>query len=69
MIKFEYNAHSPYDGFLSDKVTFEFDNYNTPAYEVFERWVRFMNAIGYNLDPTEMEAMWNGERYDEESRN
>jgi len=65
MIKFEYNAHSPYDGFVSDKVTMEFDNYDTPASEVFERWVRFMNACGYQLDPVEMEAMWNGESYED----
>ena len=63
MIKFEYNAHSPYDGFVSDKVTMEFDNYD--ASEVFERWVRFMNACGYHLDPVEMEAMWNGDRYED----
>lgn len=62
MIKFEYNAHSPYDGFVSDKVTFEFDTDGMGTTEVFERWVRFMNACGYQLDPVEMEAMWNGEK-------
>ena len=61
MIKFEYNAHSPYDGFVHDKVTVEFDNYDVPPAEVFMRWVRFMKAIGYNLDPEEMEAMCKGE--------
>ena len=58
MIKFEYNAHSPYDGFVDDKVTIEFDNYDMPSFEVFMRWVRFMNAIGYSLDQEEMEEMW-----------
>ena len=61
MIKFEYNAHSPYDGFVDDKVTIEFDNYDMPSFEVFMRWVRFMNAIGYSLDQEEMEKMWSGE--------
>ena len=66
MIKFEYNAHNPYDGFVDDKVTLEFDNYDMPSFEVFMRWVRFMNAIGYNLDQEEMEKMWNGEIYETE---
>ena len=66
MIKFEYNAHSPYDGFVDDKVTLEFDNYDMPSFEVFMRWVRFMNAIGYNLDQEEMEEKWNGEIYETE---
>lgn len=66
MIKFEYNAHSPYDGFVDDKVTLEFDNYDMPSFEVFMRWVRFMNAIGYSLDQEEMEEKWNGEIYETE---
>ena len=68
MIKFEYNGDSR-DGFAADKVTFEFDNDCMRSFEVFMRWVRFMNAIGYELDPVEMEAMWNGESYDKESGN
>lgn len=65
MIKFEYNGDS-LDGFAADKVTFEFDNDGMPAFEVFMRWVRFMNAIGYNLDQEEMEEKWNGESYETE---
>ena len=43
------------------KVKFEFDAFQLSAGEVFERWVRFMNAAGFILDPVEMEKMWNGE--------
>lgn len=60
MIKFEYNGDH-IDGFAGDRVAFEFDNDGMPAFEVFMRWVRFMNAAGYNLDQAEMEAIWKGE--------
>ena len=60
MIKFEYNGDS-LDGFAGDRVTFEFDNDCMSVEQVFMRWVRFMNAAGYNLDQAEMEDMWNGE--------
>ena len=62
MIKFEYNAKSPYDGFVEDRVTLEFDDYDMPSFEIFMRWVRFMNALGHPLDQEVMEAMWNGEK-------
>ena len=62
MMKFEYDG-SEHDDFARDKVTFEFDTLGMGSSEVFERWVRFMNACGYQLDPVEMEAMWNGEKY------
>lgn len=61
MIKFKYNTDGPYDGFVHDKVTVEFDNHGMPISEVFRRWMHFMNAIGYNLDKAEMEEMWRGE--------
>jgi len=41
-------------------VTFEFDATEKSTFEMFMKWVRFMNAIGYVLDPEEMEEMWNG---------
>ena len=41
-------------------VTFEFDAIEMSTFEMFMQWVRFMNAIGYILDPEEMEEMWNG---------
>ena len=43
-------------------VTFHFDAVGMDATEMFMQWVRFMNAIGYVLDPEEMKEMWNGER-------
>ena len=39
-------------------VTFEFDAIEMSTFEMFMKWVRFMNAIGYVLDPEEMEKMW-----------
>lgn len=59
MIKFEYNGDH-IDGFAGDRITYEFDNDCMHVREVFMRWVRFMNAAGYNLDQAEMEDMWNG---------
>jgi hypothetical protein len=43
------------------KVKFEFDAYQLSSGEVFEKWVRFMNAVGFVLDPEEMDKMWNDE--------
>ena len=40
-------------------VVFSFSALNMNAEEMFMQWVRFMNAIGYVLDPAEMEEMWN----------
>lgn len=65
MIKFEYDGHA-HDGFACDKVIFEFDTDGMGVEEVFFRWVRFMNAAGYELDPAEMQKMWKGERYETE---
>jgi len=45
---------------LNSTVTFEFDAIEMSTFEMFMQWVRFMNAIGYVLDPEEMEGMWNG---------
>ena len=44
----------------SSTVTFEFDAIEMSTFEMFMQWVRFMNAIGYVLDPEEMEEMWDG---------
>jgi hypothetical protein len=41
-------------------VTFSFDAMKMNTQEMFMKWVCFMNAIGYVLDPEEMEEMWNG---------
>ena len=65
MIKFQF------DGFCWDTSTYknismELDNRDMTPFEVFVRWVAFMNASGYHLDPVEMEAMWNGESYETE---
>ena len=43
------------------KIIFEFDMDGMDHQEMFMMWVKFMNAVGYTLDATEMEAMWNGE--------
>lgn len=43
-------------------VVFAFDAVEMDAQEMFMQWVRFMNAIGYVLDPEEMEEMWNGSK-------
>jgi hypothetical protein len=47
--------------FGDEKVIFKFNMDNMNHKEVFMKWVDFMNAIGYTVDPAEMEAMWNGE--------
>jgi hypothetical protein len=47
--------------FGDEKVIFKFNMDNMTHKEVFMKWVGFMNAIGYTVDPAEMEAMWNGE--------
>jgi hypothetical protein len=39
-------------------VIFTFDALEMDTQEMFMQWVRFMNAIGYVLDPEEMEEMW-----------
>ena len=39
-------------------VVFTFDAAEMDTQEMFMLWVRFMNAIGYVLDPEEMEEMW-----------
>jgi hypothetical protein len=39
-------------------VVFAFDAVEMDAQEMFMMWVRFMNAIGYVLDPAEMEDLW-----------
>jgi len=44
-----------------EKIAFEFDMGGMTHKDVFLMWVKFMNAIGYTLDPNEMEEMWNGE--------
>ena len=44
----------------SEKVAFEVDLDFTTHKDLFLMWVRFMNAIGYILDSTEMEEMWDG---------
>ena len=41
-------------------VTFKFDAFEMSTFEMFMKWVCFMNAIGYVFDPEEMEEMWNG---------
>lgn len=45
----------------SEIIKFEFDMNEMDYKEMFMKWVSFMNAIGYVLNPTEMEKMWNGE--------
>ena len=40
-------------------ISFGFNVDEKTHFEVFMNWVRFMNAIGYVLDPVEMERMWN----------
>ena len=44
-----------------EKITFEFNMDEMNHKEMFMMWVKFMNAVGYTLDATEMESMWNGE--------
>ena len=44
--------------------TFDINTEQADAKDMFMHWVRFMNAIGYNLNPVEMEDMWS---YDKES--
>ena len=51
-VKFSYD---------DDAVVFKFDCIEMTTQEMFMKWVQFMNAIGYVLDPVEMERMWNGE--------
>jgi len=43
-----------------ERIVFEFDMNEMNHKEMFMMWVKFMNAVGYILDPTEMEEMWNG---------
>ena len=45
-----------------DTVTFQFDMDGETPEDMFFRWVEFMNAVGYNLNKTEMYEMWNGEK-------
>ena len=47
--------------FGDEKVIFKFSMDAMTHKEVFMKWVDFMNAIGYTVDPAEMESMWNGE--------
>lgn len=42
----------------TSSVVFAFDAAEMDTQEMFMMWVRFMNAIGYVLDPEEMEEMW-----------
>lgn len=49
-------THTTHEG----KVEFVFEGYQMSTAEFFHKWVQFMNAIGYVLDPVEMENMWNG---------
>ena len=51
--KYEYGSNTTEMKFCIDEV---------PTSEMFMQWVKFMNAIGYVLDPVEMEDMWNGEK-------
>lgn len=44
-----------------EKIIFEFHMDGMNHKEMFMLWVKFMNAVGYTLDPIEMESMWNGE--------
>ena len=39
--------------------TFEMNTDQANVREMFMHWVRFMNAIGYVLNVSEMEEMWN----------
>lgn len=50
----------------NSSVVFAYDAVEMDATEMFMQWVRFMNAIGYVLDPQEMEEMWNGIPSEEE---
>lgn len=45
-----------------DVVVFEFDMLQRDTKEMFMKWVCFMNAVGYVLDPIDMEKMWDSER-------
>lgn len=45
-----------------DVVVFEFDMLQMDTKEMFMKWVCFMNAVGYVLDPIDMEKMWDSER-------
>ena len=45
----------------SEVVMLEFDMSEMDTKEMFLKWVSFMNAVGYVLDPAEMESMWSGE--------
>ena len=40
-------------------VIFNFSAEYMEVGDMFMQWVRFMNAIGYVLDPEEMRKMWN----------
>jgi len=42
-----------------ETITFRFDITGMSDQQMFMMWVKFMNAIGYSLDPAEMETMWN----------
>jgi len=43
-------------------VVFAYDAVEMDTQEMFMMWVRFMNAIGYVLDPAEMEDLWNASK-------
>lgn len=48
----------------TDDLTVEFElDSSESAGEIFLKWVRFMNAAGFILDPVEMENMWNESKY------
>lgn len=61
MIDFKQKVIWTYDN-ETDVVTFEFDSCERDTKEMFMKWVCFMNAIGYILDPIDMEKMWDSER-------
>lgn len=47
--------------FDGDTVVLEFLADDMTTDEIFQKWVQFMNGMGYILDPIEMVNMWNGE--------
>lgn len=48
---------------FGDRVIFEFDSFELTTDQMFQKWVEFMNAIGYVLDPVKMEKMWMGDKH------
>lgn len=65
MIKFEFGGYS-WDTETRNNLKMKFDDFNMTPFEIFIRWVRFMNILGYNLDPVKMEEMWKGEMDEKE---